>query len=497
MGRERRNHTNGIRTAAAIVVMAGSAALFLVASTAASASTLNGVATLTNPTNNQPLSSGGSKTVFTVNLPSQAACSGDTATNGYHVYSYLLPQGTAVTTDNFSTGSPSEGLGLVDGNGYYGPVNTAPSSGQVIDIPSDFEWAYLLNLDETATQLDNGSSAIWEGGIACANSSGVVTDNWNTQITFIKSASDPNGFTWTAVPGAPPTAPNSPSAAGANASATVSWTAPTSNGSAAITGYDVYASTTNPPSASGTPSATAGASATSVPVTGLTNGDEYFFVVTTVNSVGQSPASTVVNATPEATVPGSPSSPSLVRAGKNITVNWTDPASNGGSPITGYDVYASTTDPPSTSGTASATAPGATATSATVKKLSKTAKYYLVVVAVNAKGKSAPSPVVGTVDNTTTTVSCRPATVAEASTTTCKATVKDTTVPSTTPTGSVTWTSSGSGSFTGGPSCTLSAGSCSVAFVPSATGKKTITGTFPASSQFLTSKGTFKIKVTS
>jgi len=140
--------------------------------------------------------------VFTVVLtPSPADCSGDTASGGYHVYSYLLPQATAVTTDDFSTGSPSEGLGLVDSSGYYGPANTAPTTGQIINIPADFEWADLLSLGETAANLDNGSSAVWDAGIACANSSGAVTDYWNTQVTFTKSTSDPNGFVWSAGPG--------------------------------------------------------------------------------------------------------------------------------------------------------------------------------------------------------------------------------------------------------------------------------------------------------
>ncbi len=60
------------------------------------------------------MSSGGSATDFTVVLPAQSDCSGDTASDGYHVFSYLLPQGTAVTSDSFSSGSPSEGPGLID-----------------------------------------------------------------------------------------------------------------------------------------------------------------------------------------------------------------------------------------------------------------------------------------------------------------------------------------------------------------------------------------------
>ncbi len=193
---------SSIRDAALVGVLAATTALWALPAATASASTLNGTATITNPSNNVALTSGGSTTVFTVVLtPSPADCSGDTATDGYHVYSYLLPQATTVTTDDFSTGSPSEGLGLVDSSGYYGPANTAPTTGQIINIPADFEWADLLSLGETAANLDNGSSAVWDAGIACANSSGAVTDYWNTQVTFTASTSDPNGFVWSAGPG--------------------------------------------------------------------------------------------------------------------------------------------------------------------------------------------------------------------------------------------------------------------------------------------------------
>src|SRR5580698_5600353 len=100
---------NGIRVASRVgalgAVLALSALPF--GSTAASAGTLNGTATIANPTNNQPLSSGGSTTVFTVDLPAQAACSGDTASNGYHVFSYLVPITTAVTSITFVGGTPS------------------------------------------------------------------------------------------------------------------------------------------------------------------------------------------------------------------------------------------------------------------------------------------------------------------------------------------------------------------------------------------------------
>ena len=101
----------------------------------------------------------------------------------------------------------------------------------------------------------------------------------------------------------------------------------------------------------------------------------------------------------------------------------------------------------------------------------------------------------GVQDKTKTTVTCLPKTVTEPGSTTCTVKVADSTLPSNTPTGTVTLTSSKAGSFTGGPTYTLSAGNCSVTFVPSATGKVTITATYPASSAWLGSSAKAKITV--
>jgi hypothetical protein len=209
----------GMRSGAGVFLLVGAWALYATTSApSASAATLGGTATLTNPTTSATLTSGGSTTVFAVVLtPAPADCSGDTATDHYEVFSYLLPEATVITTDDFSGGTPSEGLGFVDGNGYYGSATTAPTTGEIINIPADFEWADLKSVNETAAELDGGSSAVWNAGIACANASGVMTDYWNTQVTFTASTSDPNGFTWTAVAGTtttttPTTAPTTPNA---------------------------------------------------------------------------------------------------------------------------------------------------------------------------------------------------------------------------------------------------------------------------------------------
>jgi hypothetical protein len=171
----------------------------------ASASTLNGVATTANPSNQAYLASGGSNTEYTITLPANAACDGDTATHGYHVWSYLVKAGTNVDTLTFNENTgPSQGLGLFDSTAtYYGPANTAIDTGQIIGIPNDLEWGPVVSDDSLLSTLlyKSKKSGAWDGGLACANSAGDVTDYWNTQITFTKSTTDPKGFVWSAVPG--------------------------------------------------------------------------------------------------------------------------------------------------------------------------------------------------------------------------------------------------------------------------------------------------------
>jgi len=181
--------------------------LVLAGASPASASTLGGSASIASPGTTTTLPSGASTTPFTVSLPSQAACDADTASHGYHVYSYLVPQGTSLSGVTF-VGFPSTGYGLIDNTGtYYGAVNTAIGTGQVVSIPNNFQWGPLVSADGvTLSQLlytgsGKKASGIWEAGLACADTHGALADNWNTQVTFTASATDPNGFVWSAVPG--------------------------------------------------------------------------------------------------------------------------------------------------------------------------------------------------------------------------------------------------------------------------------------------------------
>ena len=170
-----------------------------------------------------------------------------------------------------------------------------------------------------------------------------------------------------------PGAPTNVSAVAGSGQATVTWNAPASDGGSPITGYTV---TSSPSGGTATPTGP-----TSANVTGLTNGQSYTFTVRASNSVGPGPASAAsIPVTPTAPVaPGAPTGVSAVAGNTQATVTWTIPASDGGSPISGYTVT-------STNGGFTGTASGPTATSAIVTGLNNGTPYSFTVHATNGQG---------------------------------------------------------------------------------------------------------------
>jgi hypothetical protein len=188
------------------LLAAGLLLLFTTPASATSAATV-AAATIAAPgaTAVAVLPSGKAGTPFTVALPANAACPGDTAHSGYHVYSYLVPAGTNLAAVSF-VNFPSKGYGLVDQYGkYYGAINTAENTGQIIGIPNDLEWGPLVTSDggriPIASLVGGANHGVWEAGIACANTHGVLAASWNTQVTFSGGVHAANGLTWKATPG--------------------------------------------------------------------------------------------------------------------------------------------------------------------------------------------------------------------------------------------------------------------------------------------------------
>jgi fibronectin type 3 domain-containing protein len=190
-----------------------------------------------------------------------------------------------------------------------------------------------------------------------------------------------------ATPAAPVTAPGAPrglTAAAGDAQVSLSWRAPGSNGGAAITGYRVYQGTSKKPVASVT--------GTGTTVKNLTNGTAYSFKVTAVNKAGEGPASGAASATPTAKVtkPGVPNGLTASPGNGKVTLSWKAPGSDGGTGISGYEIYRGTS-PGGESGTP-VNASLVAGTSFTVAGLTNGTRYYFTVAAVNkAKLQSAKS----------------------------------------------------------------------------------------------------------
>ena len=244
-----------------------------------------------------------------------------------------------------------------------------------------------------------GSGATATGTFSgLAQNATLVANGKTLQITYPSqyAGSSSEGAVLTDVTGGTvSSAPTAVSATAGNASAAVSWSAPSSDGGSPITGYTVTATdaTTSANSVADACTGSTTSTATSCTATGLTNGDSYTFTVTATNGVGTSSPSSPSNAvTPEATVPGIPTGVTALSGNASAAVSWSAPSSDGGSPITGYTVTATDATTPANSVADACTGSTAsTATSCTATGLTNGDDYTITVAAINAVGTGSPS----------------------------------------------------------------------------------------------------------
>jgi fibronectin type 3 domain-containing protein len=203
------------------------------------------------------------------------------------------------------------------------------------------------------------------------------TTNYYVVSAFNSAGQSANSSQASATPMAPATPPAAPTglqATAGNAQVSLTWTASTG-----ATSYHVKRAITN-----GGPytqvSAPTGANFAD---TGLTNGTTYYYVVSALNSAGESANSTQASATPVAPAapPAAPTGLQATAGNTQVSLTWTTTSG-----ATSYHVKRSTT---SGGPYTQVAAPSTTSDTDTV--LTNGTAYYYVVSALNAAGESANS----------------------------------------------------------------------------------------------------------
>ena len=187
---------------------------------------------------------------------------------------------------------------------------------------------------------DNGSTWTSFAHTASSSTSITVTGLTNgTSYVFRTAAVNAAGTgTWSAasaavVPRTVADAPTGVSATPGNTQISITWTAPSSTGGAAITDYVVNWSSDN--GTTWTLFSDGVSTNRAATVTGLTNGTNYVFRVAATNVAGTGAWSSSSTASAPRTVAGAPTISSITTGNASLSVNFTAGAT-GGSAITTY-----------------------------------------------------------------------------------------------------------------------------------------------------------------
>ena len=234
----------------------------------------------------------------------------------------------------------------------------------------------------TGYEYEQGGSGTWisTGGTATGYTVFNLTNGQPYRFRVRALNSVGAGAASAASPNVTPVrAPDAPTGLGATVGdeqVDLIWTAPASNGGAAILRYEYELDF------SGTWTSTGG-TATSTTVTGLTNGQSYDFRVRAVNRAGAGLESFSQSATPTATLvaPDTPSSLSATAGNQRVMLSWVQPS--GGAALTHYEYELDLSD--------TWISTGGTATSTTVMGLNNGQTYTFRVRAVNSAGASGAS----------------------------------------------------------------------------------------------------------
>jgi predicted phage tail protein len=249
--------------------------------------------------------------------------------------------------------------------GYY--VFEGTGSGREASTPLNA--SPITGLSYLVPALTNGTTYYFT--VATAIGTHVLSDGMSAEVSATPATAPGSPAGLTVTPG--------------HAQATLSWTAPASDGGSAVTSYRVYEGTTADFQDGTAVTTSTGTRAT---VTRLPDGTTCYFRVAAVNAAGEGPASEEASTALAADrVPGPPTGLTATALGSRVTLAWTAPASDGGTAVTGYVIGQGTSPEASTPVNGSPVR----ATRYTVGGLMKGASYYFTVAAVNAVGEGPAS----------------------------------------------------------------------------------------------------------
>ena len=283
------------------------------------------------------------------------------------------------TTTAIAPGAPTGLTATASGLNRIDLSWTAPSnnggaliSGYKIEVSSDSgaTWynlvanTYSVATTYAHTRLAAGTTRHYR--VSAINSAGTSNPSNIDDATAAIAPGAPTGLTATA---------------SGRSQIDLSWTAPSNNGGALISGYKIEGS---PDSGATWYNLVANtySVATTYADTRLAADTTRHYRVSAINSAGTSNPSNIDDATTDpAATAAAPTGLSATTGDQQVTLSWTAPASNGGTAITSYEYEQD--------GSGAWTTTGGTSTSYTVTNLNNGQSYTFEVRAVNSVG---PSP---------------------------------------------------------------------------------------------------------